>query len=106
MASKSSVLAILARSVGGRLAAFPQHMAVSLRLTVKPLQKLRRLRLRFSTGRGIASGKKEGCWPESRRLSARCCGTGAMLEATRLRLPRNWDNFGRIKRFAAEMPSF
>jgi hypothetical protein len=41
-------------------------------------QKLRRLRLRCSRAGGIASKKKKP-GPESRRLSAMCCGKAAIL---------------------------
>ena len=42
-------------------------------------QMLRRLRLHFSKARGIALGEKEEFRPESRGLSAMCCGRAAIL---------------------------
>src|SRR6267378_3207061 len=51
-------------------------MAVSLRLTVRGFHHVRRLRLRVI--RGVAS-EDLSSGPESRRLSAMCCGKAASL---------------------------
>lgn len=53
--------------VGLAVAALPQHIAVSLRLTVRPTKELRRLRLRFSIEEAQPRGKKKEPRPVSRR---------------------------------------